>query len=168
MARSTFRSQNAKNTTCSDHFWTFNRTTLHSHHHHHHNNNYYYYTYTYTYTCTCTCTYTYTYTFTTLHCIALHCTKLHYTFYTTLYYNYTALHCTTLHPAVAGEVTTATTPKSKTTFRSISCFALPSMHHNSSPLLQLTIFETSATALRGTTGTLFRFIPHIDVWGFCF
>ena len=34
--------------------------------------------------------YTYTYTtFTTLHCIALHCTKLHYTFYTTLRYNYT-------------------------------------------------------------------------------
>ena len=42
-----------------------------------------------------------------------------------------------------------TTPKSKTptTFRSISEFALPSMHHNNSSLLQYPIFETSATAL---------------------
>ena len=32
------------------------------------------------------------------------------------------------------------------------------MHHNSSPLLQLSIFETSATALCGTTGTLFLFM----------
>ena len=48
-----------------------------------------------------------------------------------------------------GEVTTATTPKNTTptTFRSISGFALPSMHHNNSPLLSLSIFETSATRL---------------------
>ena len=32
-----------------------------------------------------------------------------------------------------------------TTFRSISVFALPSMHHNNSPILQFPIFETSAT-----------------------
>ena len=56
-----------------------------------------------------------------------------------------------------GEVTTATivsTPKSTTptTFRFISGFALPSMHHNNSPLLKCPIFETSATALCGTTG----------------
>jgi len=44
-----------------------------------------------------------------------------------------------------GEVTT-------TTFPSISGIALPSMHHNNSPLLQCPIFETSATALCGTTG----------------
>ena len=100
-----------------------------------------------------------------LHCITAHYTNitnyitLHYATlgysynynYTTLYtpqYNYNStelqlqlqLHYTTLHPAVVGEVTTATvatTQKNKTptTFRSISGFALPSMHHNNSPLL---------------------------------
>ena len=57
--------------------------------------------------------------------ITLHCTtttqhittlqlQLHYTTATTTVttLRYTALHCTTLHPAVVGEVTTATTPKS--------------------------------------------------------
>ena len=40
------------------------------------------------------------------------------------------------------------------TFRSISGFALPSLVHNNQPLLQVSIpiFETSATALCGTTG----------------
>ena len=38
------------------------------------------------------------------------------------------------------------------TFRSISGFALPSKHHNNSPCLWFPIFETSATALCGTTG----------------
>jgi len=68
---------------------------------------------------------------------------------------------TTLHPADVGEVTTttiATAPKNKapTTFRFIGGFALPSMHHNNSPLLECPVFETSATALCGTTGT------HLD------
>ena len=44
-----------------------------------------------------------------------------------------------------------TTP---TTLRSISGFALPSLHHNSSPFLLCPIFETSPTALRGTTGRM--------------
>ena len=57
--------------------------------------------------------------------ITLHCTtttqhittlqlQLHYTTATTTVttLHYTAPHCTTLHPAVVGEVTTATTPKS--------------------------------------------------------
>ena len=50
---------------------------------------------------------------------------------TTLQYNYS-----TLRPAVVHPVTTATTPQSTapTTFRSISGFGLPSMHHNNSPL----------------------------------
>jgi len=72
--------------------------------------------------------------------------QLHYTNYTTLQLqlNYATLqlqpHCNTLHPAVVCEVTTetiASTPKSTTptTFRSISGFDLPSMHHNNSPLL---------------------------------
>ena len=67
--------------------------------------------------------------------ITLHCTtttqhittlqlQLHYTTATTTVttLHYTALRCTTLHPAVVGEVTTATTPKSTTptTFPCIS------------------------------------------------
>ena len=66
--------------------------------------------------------------------------------------NSIALRYATLHPAVVGEVTPATIPKITTTFRSINGFALPSMHHSNSPLLQFPIFETSAIALCGTTG----------------
>ena len=100
--------------------------------------------------------------YTTLHCAALHyttatqttatttkATTLHsttrrYTKLITLHYNYNSttlqlqlqLHYATLHPAVVGEVTTATIKSTtQTTFRSISGFALPSMHHNNSPLL---------------------------------
>ena len=67
------------------------------------------------------------------------------------------LRYTTLHQAVVGEVTTATiaaTSKNTTpsTFWSISGFALPFMIHNNQPLHRFPIFETSATALRGTTG----------------
>ena len=40
-----------------------------------------------------------------------------------------------LHAAFVGEVTTATTRKITTTFRSINGFALPSMHHKNSLLL---------------------------------
>ena len=71
-----------------------------------------------------------------------------YTTLITLHYNYNSttlqlelqLHYNTLQPAVVGEVTTASiasTPKSTTptTFPSISGIALPSMHHNNSPLL---------------------------------
>ena len=69
-----------------------------------------------------------------------------------LRYRYT--HWPTLHPAVVVDVTVATIPKSTapTTFRSSSGFALLSMHHNNSPLLSCPILETSARALRGTTG----------------
>ena len=76
---------------------------------------------------------------------------------------------TTLHPGVVSEVTTATiatTPKSTTptTFRSISGFALPSMHHNNSPLPQCPILEASATALCGTTGIYIYIYIYIWVW----
>ena len=101
VARSTFRSENVKNTRGSDHFWRFrcrfaslHYTTLH-------------YTplhcitqhYNYNYTTTLhyiTQHYTYNYT-TTLHYTKLHYTTLHYTtlHYTTLHY--TALPSTTLH-----------------------------------------------------------------------
>ena len=51
--------------------------------------------------------------------------------------HYTTPNHTTLQSAIVGELTTATTPKSTipTTCRSISVFALPSMHHNNSPPL---------------------------------
>ena len=42
--------------------------------------------------------------------------------------------------------------RASATFRSINRFALPSVIHNSQPLLRFHIFETSATALCGTTG----------------
>ena len=68
------------------------------------------------------------------------------------------LHYTTLHPAVVGEVTTATiatVPKNTTptTFRSISGCALPSVIHNSSPLL-ISVLFLKLPPLRkcGTTG----------------
>ena len=85
VARSTFRSQNVKNTRGSDHFWRFrcrfaslHYTTLH------------YTTLHYT-----TLHYT-TLHYTTLHYIPLHSTTLNYTtlHYTTLHY--TTLHCTAL------------------------------------------------------------------------
>ena len=88
-----------------------------------------------------------------------------YTTLITLHHNYsfTTLqlqvqpHYTTLHPAVVGEVTTATIATiskniNPITFQSISGFALPSMHHSNSPLPKWPIFETSVTALCGTTG----------------
>jgi len=97
------------------------------------NNNYYYNTYhSYNYNITTTTTTTATTATTTA--------TLHYNTTTYNYdcnYKYIALHYTTLSPAVVVEVTTATTPKSTTpaTFRSISGFALPSMHHNNSSML---------------------------------
>ena len=78
--------------------------------------------------------------------------QLHYTGYATHNYNSTVpqlqlqLHHTTLHP-VAVSPTIATTSKNiaPTTCRSISGFALPSMHHSYWPLLLCPIFDTSAT-----------------------
>ena len=93
VARSTFRSQNVKNTRVSDHFWRF-RCRFASPH---------YITLHYT-----PLHYNYNYT-TTLHYNTLHYTKLHYTplhynynyeYTTTLHYtklHYTTLHYTTLH-----------------------------------------------------------------------
>ena len=86
----------------------------------------------------------------------------HYTTTTTATKNTTTNYttpCATLHSAVVGEVATATTPKNTTptTFRSISGFALPSVIHNNYNLsCRFPIFETSATALCGTTGILQR------------
>ena len=119
-------------------------------------------------TTTTTLHYTTPHHYTTLRYTTLHHTTLHYTNLTTpqlqlqLRYTYrTALQLQlhyatlqlqlryTLHPAEVTATAIATTPKSTTptTFRSISGFALPSIDHNNSPLLQCPIIETSATSL---------------------
>ena len=71
VARSTFRSQQVKNTRVSDHFWRF-RCRFASLHY-------------------------MTLHYTPLHCIALHYTTLHYTTLQLQLHNYTPLHSTTLH-----------------------------------------------------------------------
>ena len=101
VARSTFRSQNVKNTKGSDHFWRFRCrfASLHEDYTTLHYTTLHYTTLHYT---------TFHYTTTTqLHSTTLHYTKLHYTtlHYTTLHYitlhyttfHYTSLHSTTLH-----------------------------------------------------------------------
>ena len=120
VARSTFRSQNVQNTTCSCHFWRFRCrfaslrfTTLHYITLHHHSTTLHYITLHYTpqtlqlqlhnYTPLHSTTINYT----TLHCTKLHSTTLHYItlHYTPQHYNYnytttphyTNLHYTTLH-----------------------------------------------------------------------
>ena len=87
VARSTFRSQNVKNTRGSDHFWRFrcrfaslHYTTLH---------------------------------YTTLHSTTLHYTPLHSTHSITLHY--TKLHYTTLHYTTLHSTTTTTTQLHSTT-----------------------------------------------------
>ena len=82
VARSTFRSQNVKNTRGSDHFWRFrcrfaslHYTTLH---------------------------------YTTFHYTTLHCTTLHYT--TLQLHNYTPLHSTTLNYTTLHYITLHYTP----------------------------------------------------------
>ena len=44
------------------------------------------------------------------------------------------------------------------TVQSISVFALPSVTHNSQSLLSCPILETSATALCGTTGIIYKYV----------
>ena len=98
VARSTFRSQNVKNTRGSDHFWRFRGRFASLHYIALHYTTFHYTTLHYT-----TLHYTTTTTTTTQHSTALHYTTLHYTtpHYITLHYttfHYTSLHYTTLHP----------------------------------------------------------------------
>ena len=78
--------------------------------------------------------------------------QLHYNY--KYNYNYIALRYTTLHPAVVGEVTTATTPKAQPPFGpSVGSLCHPCVTtHLSYSFLS---FETSATALCGTTGKMY-------------
>ena len=117
VARSTFRSQNAKNTRGSDHFWRFrcrfaslHYTTLH--YRTLHSTTLHYTTLHYT-----TLHYT-TLPSTTLHYITLHSTTLHYkynyNYTTTLHYttlNYTTLRYITLHSTPLRYITLHYTPQ---------------------------------------------------------
>ena len=58
--------------------------------------------------------------------------------------------------------------RASATFRSINRFALPSVIHNSQPLLRFHIFETSATALCGTTGIDYKDSRCLDTDCWCF
>ena len=114
------------------------------------NNNSYSYCYNHSYNYT-KLHYTYaTLHKTTLHCTTLQCTTLHYTMirHTTLHnkttqYNYNYhynYNCNPLHHATSsscgwGDHCNQSKKTTPTTFRSFSGFALPSMHHNNSPLL---------------------------------
>ena len=72
-----------------------------------------------------------------------------------LHYNHPTLQYTTPHHTTFSSWPVQPLQKAQLqpsfTFWSTSGFALPSMHHNNSPLLLSSILETSATALCGTT-----------------
>ena len=86
------------------------------------------------------------------------------------------LRYTTLHPANRGEVTdrvttativTTANSTAPTTFQSITGFALPSVFHNSQAHLEVAyvlFFDTSATALCGTTGIREMQLGTVDLF----
>ena len=118
VARSTFPSQNARNTTCSRHFWRFrccfaslHYTTLH------------YITLHYT-----PQHYNYNYT-TTLHYTPLHSTTLHYTPLHSTTLRYTKLHFTTLHYITLHYTTLHYTTLPSTTLHNITLHYTP-LHYN--------------------------------------
>ena len=111
VARSTFRSQNVKNTRGSDHFWRFRCRFASLHYTTLHYTTLHYTTLHYT---TLHYTTLQLHNYTPLHSTTLHHTKLHYTtlHYTTLHYttlHYTTLPSTTLHYSTLHSTTTTTT-----------------------------------------------------------
>ena len=117
VARSTFRSQNVQNTTCSRHFWRFRCRFASLHYITLHYIPLHYaplhYTTLHNTTTTTTQLHSTTLNYTTLHYITLHYTPLHYT---TLHY--TALPSTTLHYITLHSTTTTTTQLHSTTIHS--------------------------------------------------
>ena len=106
VARSTFRSQNVQNTTCSRHFWRFRCRFASLHYTTLHYTTLHYTTLHYTtlhYTTLQLQLHNYTplrsttLNYTTLHYITLHYTTLHYTTLHSATLHYTSLHYTTLH-----------------------------------------------------------------------
>ena len=120
----------------------------------------------------------------TIHSLHHHKCNCNYTTPITLHHNYNSatlqlqLHYTTLHPAahyiqqlrVRWPTRWPLQPlqpfqknTAPTTFRSISGFALPSVIHNPNLSYRFPIFETSATALCGTTGIILYY-PYGPLW----
>ena len=107
VARSTFRSQNVKNTRGSDHFWRFRCRFASLHYITLHYTTFHYTPQDYNYNYTTTLHYTPLHlNYTTLHYATLHSATLHYItlHYTT--FHYTSLHYTTLHYTTTTTTTT--------------------------------------------------------------
>ena len=124
VARSTFRSQNVQNTTCSRHFWRFrcrfaslHYTTLH---------------------------------YTTLHYTTLHYTTLHYTTLQLQLHNYTPLHSTTLHYTKLHYTTLHCTTLHSTTLHYITLHCT-TFHYTSLHYTTLHYTTTTTTQLHSTT-----------------
>ena len=143
-ARSTFRSQNVKNTRGLDHFWRF-RCLFASHHYNRgitlHYTPLHYTPQHYNYNNATTLHYT------PLHQITLHYTTLHYTtlHYTTFHYtwlHYTTLHYITLHYTALYYNSNCTTTLHYTT-----------LHYTTLPYLPLHLTTLHYTTLHYTTAT---------------
>ena len=157
VARSTFRSQNVKNTRGSDHFWRFrcrfaslHYTTLHYTPLHYTPLHYTTQHYNYNYTTTLH--------HTKLHYIKLHYTTLHYTtlHYTTLHYttlHYLPLHFTTLHYTTLHYTTTTTTQLHNYTTTQLHSTTIHSTTLHYTKLHYTTLHYTTlhSTTLRYTT-----------------
>ena len=125
VARSTFRSQNVQNTTCSRHFWRFrcrfaslHYTTLH---------------------------------YTTLHYTTLHYTTLHYTTLQQLQlHNYTPLHSTTLNYTTLHYITLHYTPLHYITLH-CTTFHYTSLHYTALHYTTTTTTQLHSTTIHSTT-----------------
>ena len=148
VARSTFRSQNVQNTTCSRHFWRFrcrfaslHYTTLHyttQHYNHNHTT-----TQLHSTTLNYTPLHSTTLKYTPLHYTTFHYTSLHYIAlrYTPLHYNYsynynyiTTLHYTPLHYITLHYITLHYTPLHYHTLHYTTSTTLHYMTLNYTPL----------------------------------
>ena len=135
VARSTCRSQNVQNTTCSRHFWRFrcrfaslHYTTLHYTTLHSttlRSTTLHYITQHYNYNYTTTLHYTKLH-YTTLHYTTLHSTTLHYIILHYLPLHFTTLHYTTLHYTT----TTTTTTQLHSTTRNYTTLHYITLHYN--------------------------------------
>ena len=177
VARSTFRSQNVKNTRGSDHFWKFrcrfawqaqgivhlvkmSKTwrfcRIFNYNYHYttlHSNTLHYTTTTNTPSLHSTTLHS-----TTLHCTQLHSTTLHYTalHHTTLHnttLHYLPLHFTTLHYTTLHYTTTTTTQLHSTTLHYTKLYHTTLHYTNYTPLHYTTLHDTTIhyTSLHYTT-----------------
>ena len=124
VARSTFRTQNVKNTRVSDHFWKFRcrfaslrYTTLH---------------------------------YTTLHYTTLHYTTLHYTTLQLQLHNYTPLHSTTLNYTTLHYITLHYTPLHYITLH-CTTFHYTSLHYTTLHYTTTTTTQLHSTTKHSTT-----------------